>query len=177
MGKKKKNRKVDEKIKGSESYSSFDEYLDFDVAVSTLQDCCHSLLPMIRSQLDETSINKKALRELVIMLDYVVSEAKKRIMYLTQQMRSNKDEEIKREAQARLNDTICRIKQVLELKRPYDYDDDDYWDDIRRQEEEEEDRRRREEEEDEDRRREDEDRRREDEEEEERHREYMGWDE
>ena len=83
-----------------------------------------SLLPKIRCQLDETSIDKHALRELVLMLDYVVSEIKERILCLTPQTCSNEDDEIKRKSQPRLNETISRIKQVLELKRPYEEADD-----------------------------------------------------
>ncbi len=172
MGKKKKKKsvKVEEKNDGSESYFSFDEYLDFEVAVSTLQDCCSSLLPKIRSQLDETSIDKKALRELVLMLDYVVSEITERILCLTPQSCPTEKDEIKKKAQPRLNETISRIKQVLKLKRPHEedddkgkrrggeayyYDDDYYWEEMRRREEEDE------------RRREDDERRRREEEEEE----------
>ena len=49
MGKKKKKKsvKVEEKNDRSEAYSSFDEYLDFDVAVSTLQDCCSRSCPRL----------------------------------------------------------------------------------------------------------------------------------
>ena len=151
----------EKKSDGRESYSSFDEYLDFAAAVSTLRDYGSSLLSTIRSQLDERSIDKKALVKLVLMLDCVVSETKEWLLWLTPKSWPIDFDEIKRSVQLRLNETTSKFKHELELKRycqkaDWEKEAEDYWEERRREEEEEEERRR--------------------EEDYQRHLEFMGWD-
>ena len=126
MGKKKHKAKKNKKVPiVREAYSSHKECLDYLVTVSTLQDCCNSLWHAITCQLDEKSINKKSLRKLVLLLDYVVADTKNRILSLTQAHCTHDERvEIKKEAKLKLLQVRSKIKEELGLKRPYEEDDD-----------------------------------------------------